>query len=91
MPLLFYFEAWRASNGMTQSSTLQQINKGNWHFAQCVSKGIVNIDRLQCHLFEKPTVLDLSSIALQNAADSMVQERTVSVRPSRYSRVIDAS
>ncbi len=30
-------------------------------------------------------------MALQKATDSLVQERTVSVRPSRNSRVIDAS
>lgn len=37
------------------------------------------------------TVLDLSSMAFTNAEDSLVHERTVSVLPSLYILVIEAS
>lgn len=47
-----------------------------------------------CHLTVWPgrlTVWDPCTMALTKAVDSLVQERTVSVRPSRNSLVIEAS
>lgn len=43
------------------------------------------------HLLHKLTVELLFSIAFTHAADSMVHGLTVSVRPSRYKRVMEAS
>lgn len=44
-----------------------------------------------CQFCVQPTVAPASSMALTNATDSDVQERTVSVRPSLNIRVIDDS
>jgi hypothetical protein len=58
--------------------------------------GVLEMDeKLEYSFVERNTLTltfdDLSTIALTNADDSIVHGRTVSVRPSRNNRVIDAS